>query len=133
MHRIGEDRTEWLDITPAQIRVIVTIRPKYSCRTCADGVTQAPARPWLIEGALPTEGKLAHVTVAKYTDHCPLYRQTQILAQSGIHLDRSTLASWVGKVAFHLGPLVERLAENLKASTKLFMPFRRCFASSVRK
>ena len=32
MHRIGEDRTERLDIIPAQLRVIVTIRPRYACR-----------------------------------------------------------------------------------------------------
>jgi len=30
MHRIGEDRTERLDIVPAQLRVLVTVRPKYS-------------------------------------------------------------------------------------------------------
>ena len=46
MHRIGEDRSERLDIVPAQCRVIVTIRPKYACRTCSDGVTQASAPPW---------------------------------------------------------------------------------------
>lgn len=28
MHRIGEDRNERVDIAPAQLRVIVTIRPK---------------------------------------------------------------------------------------------------------
>ena len=55
-NKIGEDRTERLDIIPAQLRVIVTVRPKYACRTCTDGVIQAPARSWLIEGALPTEG-----------------------------------------------------------------------------
>lgn len=32
MARIGEDRTERLDIVPAQLRVIVTVRPKYACR-----------------------------------------------------------------------------------------------------
>ena len=121
MHRIGEDRTERLDIVPAQLRVIVTIRPKYACRACTDGVTQAAARPWLIEGALPTEGTLAHVLVSKYADHLPLYRQSQILARSGLQIDRSTLAGWVGKAAFHLGPVVDRLAEHLKRSTKLFM------------
>jgi hypothetical protein len=42
MHRIGEDRTERLDIVPAQLRVIVTVRPKYACRACTDGVRQAP-------------------------------------------------------------------------------------------
>ena len=51
----------------------------------------------------------------------PLYRQSQILARSGIDIHRSTLADWVGVAAFHLGPVVDRLAEHLKASTKLFM------------
>jgi len=121
MHRIGEDRTERLDIVPAQLRVIATVRPKYACRTCTDGVTQAPTPAHLIEGGLPTEGAIAHVLVSKYADHLPLYRQSQILARSGIIIHRSTLADWVGVAAFHLRPVVDRLAEHLKASTKLFM------------
>lgn len=121
LHRIGEDRSERLDIVPAQLRVIVTVRPKYACRICTDGVTQAPAPAHLIEGGLPTEGAIAHVLVSKYADHLPLYRQSQILARSGIDLHRSTLADWVGTAAFHLGPVVDRLAEHLKRSTKLFM------------
>lgn len=121
MHKIGEDRTDRLDIVPAQCRVIVTVRPKYACRTCTDGITQAPTPPWLIEGGLPTEGAIAHVLVSKYADHLPLYRQSQILARSGIEIHRSTLADWVGVAAFHLRPVVDRLAEHLKTSTKLFM------------
>ena len=69
MHKIGEDRTERLDIVPAQLRVIVTVRPKYACRACTDGVRQAPAPAALIEGGLPTEGAIAHVLVGKYADH----------------------------------------------------------------
>ena len=69
MHRIGEDRSERLDIVPAQLRVIVTVRPKYACRACAEGITQAPAPAHLIEGGLPTEGAIAHVLVAKFADH----------------------------------------------------------------
>jgi len=69
MHKIGEDRTERLDIVPAQLRVIVTVRPKYACRACTDGVKQAPAPAALIEGGLPTEGAIAHVLVSKYADH----------------------------------------------------------------
>ncbi|MEZ5722385.1 MAG: IS66 family transposase [Paracoccaceae bacterium] len=121
MHRIGEDRTERLDIVPAQLRVIVTVRPRYACRVCTDGVTQAPAPAHLIEGGLPTEAMIAHVLVGKYADHLPLHRQSRILARSGIDIHRSTLADWVGTAAFHLGPVVDRLAEHLKASTKLFM------------
>jgi transposase len=121
MHRIGEDRTERLDIVPAQLRVLVTIRPRYACRVCTDGVTQAPTPAALIEGGLPTEGAIAHVLVSKYADHLPLYRQSQILARSGVGIHRSTLADWVGVASFHLRPVVDRLAEHLKSSGKLFM------------
>ena len=121
MVKIGEDRTERLDIVPAQLRVIVTVRPKYACRVCEQGVVQAPAPARLIEGALPTEGAIAHVLVSKYADHQPLYRQAQIYARSGLDLDRSTLAGWVGKASFHLRPVVDRLAWHLKRSSKLFM------------
>jgi transposase len=121
MARIGEDRSERLDITPAQFQVIVTIRPKYACRRCAGAMAQATAPAHLIEGALPTEALLAHVLVAKYADHLPLYRQAQIYARAGINLCRAVLADWVGKAAFHLRPVVDRLAEHLKGSGKLFM------------
>jgi len=121
MVRIGEDRTERLDIVPAQLRVLVTVRPKYACPACKGGVTQAKSPAHLIEGALPTEGAIAHVLVSKYADHLPLYRQSQILNRSGLDLHRSTLAGWVGKASFHLTPVVDRMAEHLKASTKLFM------------
>jgi len=121
MHRIGEDRTERLDIVPAQVRVIVTVRPKYACRACTNGVSQAPAPAHLIEGGLPTEGAIAHVLVCKFSDHLPLYRLSQILARSGIDIQRSTLADWVGIAAFHLAPVVDRLSEHLRRSAKLFM------------
>ena len=84
MVRIGEDRTERLDIVPARFRVIETIRPRYACRTCQEGVHQAPAPVHLIEGAMPTEAMIAHVLVSKYADHLPLYRQTQIYHRAGI-------------------------------------------------
>lgn len=69
---------------------------------------------------MPTEATVAQVLVSKYADHCPLYRQSQIYARQGVALDRSTLADWVGRAAFLLRPVHERLLEKLKASTKLF-------------
>ncbi|HEU4905629.1 MAG TPA: IS66 family transposase, partial [Solirubrobacterales bacterium] len=126
LHRIGEDVAERLDIVPAQFRVIVTRRPKYGCRACESAVVQAPAPARLIDGGLPTEALVAQVLVAqvlvaKYADHVPLYRQSQIYARQGIELDRSTLADWVGRAAAELRPLHERLLEHLKGAPKLFM------------
>lgn len=132
MHKIGEDRSERLDIIPAQLRVIVTVRPKYACRTCTDGVMQMPTPAYLIEGALPTEALIAYVLVSKYADHLPLYRQSQILARSVIDLRRSTLADWAGKASFHLAPVVGCLAADLKRSTKLFTRLRRLQAIAYR-
>jgi transposase len=120
MHAIGEDVAERLDVTPARFKVVVTRRPKYACRACAEGVVQAPAPERLVEGGLPTERLVAHVLAAKYADHLPLYRQAQIYARQGIGLDRSTLAGWVGRAAFALRPVHARLLEVLKASAKLF-------------
>ena len=134
LHVIGADVSERLDRIPARLRVIVTRRPKYACRACekhgsADGtagVVQAPAPNRLIEGGLPTEALVADVLVSKYADHLPLYRQAQILAREGVHIDRSTLALWVGFAAYELAPLHDRLVAILKASPKLFADETRC-------
>lgn len=133
LHVIGEDTSKRLDKVPAQVRVIVTKRPKFACRTCektgADdvaGIIQASAPARLIEGGLPTEAMVADVVVSKHADHLPLYRQSQILARHGVHIERSTLAQWVGAAAAELQPLHNRLVELLKASPKLFCDETRC-------
>src|ERR1700684_223437 len=120
LHCIGADRSERLDIVPAQFRVLVTVRPKYACRKCEDGVLQAAAPARLIDGGLPTDATVAQVLVSKYADHLPLYRQAQIYARQGVNLDRSTLADWVGRAAWHLRPLHQRLLMRLKELPRLF-------------
>ena len=120
MQVIGEDRSQRLDRVPAQYQVIVTRRPKYACRACQERVVQAPAPARLIAGGLPTERLVAHVLVAKYADHSPLYRQSQILARQGIAIDRSVLACWVGHAAAEIKPLWRLMLEELLRSAKLF-------------
>jgi hypothetical protein len=66
------------------------------------------------------------VVVSKFADHLPLYRQSQILARSGVRIERSTLAHWVGAAAAELQPLHDRLVGLLKASPKLFCDETRC-------
>ena len=78
---------------PAKVRVIVTRGPKYACRACektgadeVSGIIQAPAPLRLVEGGMPTEALIADVVVSKNADHLPLYRQSQILAWSGVRI-----------------------------------------------
>ena len=120
MRRIGEDRSERLDVVPAQLRVRVTIRPRYACRRCEEGVHQAPAPARAIPGGLPTEALLAQVLVAKYGDGLPLYRQAAILQRQGIHLDRSTLCDWVAKACWWLRPLHGLILAHVTSHARVF-------------
>lgn len=119
LHVIGETVSEVLDHVPARLRVIRICRPRYGCRACGT-IHQAPAPERPIAKGLASPGLLAHVLVAKYCDHLPLYRQSQIFARQGVELDRSTLANWVGGAVWWLEPLQARLAEHVFASQKLF-------------
>jgi len=120
MHVIGEDVSEMLDVVPAQYRVKVIRRPRYGCRGCEGAVVQAPAPERPLTGGIATEAVLAQVLVAKYCDHLPLYRQAQIFTRNGIDLDRSTLASWVGRACWWLRPLAELLLGTILSSPKIF-------------
>ena len=118
LHEIGVDESQRLDIVPAQYQVIVLRRPKMACRACVGTVLQAPAPERLIKGGLPTERLVAAVIDAKYHWHLPLYRQAQMMAVQGIHIDRSTLSFWVGYGADELKPLWRCLRKNLLTSSK---------------
>ncbi|MCV9937126.1 transposase [Boseaceae bacterium BT-24-1] len=116
LHPIGEDVAEHLD-RAGPIPCARLHRPKYACRSCED-VVSGPGP--LIEGGIPTEATVAHLLVSKYADHLPLYRQAQIYARQRVVLDRSTLADWVGRAAFLLRPVHERMLAALKSSPQLF-------------
>jgi hypothetical protein len=69
---------------------------------------------------MATPALLAQVLIAKYCDHTPLYRRSQIFARHGVDLARSTLAGWVGGACWWLEALHERLCKNVFASNHLF-------------
>ena len=115
---LGEDVTEVLDYVPACFRVIRHVRPKLSCRSC-ESIAQAPVPSLPFQRGIATPALLAHVLVAKYADHCPLYRQAEIYARAGVELDRSTLADWVGQSARLVRPLVDALGAHVMAAERV--------------
>ena len=117
MRRLGEDVSEQLDWVPGYLRALRHVRPKHSCGNCAKIVQlPAPSRP--IERGLPTPALLAHVLVAKYADHCPLFGQSEIYARQGVEIGRSTLAGWVGAASELLSPLVDALRNHVLSGEK---------------
>jgi len=115
---IGQDVSEQLEYVPARFKVIRHVRPKLACVAC-ETIFQAtaPSRP--IARGLAGPGLLAHVMVAKYCDHLPLYRQSGIYAREGVHLDCSTMAGWMEQGSELLDPLVAALGRYTLAGAKV--------------
>ena len=79
LRRLGMDAHEMLDIVPVRWRVVRNVRPKYSCRAC-EKIVQAPAPVSAVARGKATFATLAHVVVAKFDHHLPLYRQAEMMA-----------------------------------------------------
>jgi len=118
MRKVGEDITRILDYIPGHFEMVRHVRPAFSCR-CCESMVQRHVRSLPIERRQAGPGLLAHILVGKYCDHVPLYRQPGIYAREGVELDRTTMATWVGKVTALVSPLVEAIAHHVMAAEKL--------------
>ena len=118
LRELGEDVAEMLEYVRSSFKVLRHVRLKLSCDAC-DRIVQAPAPSRPIDRGLAGPGLLAHVLVSKYADHQPLYRQSEIYAREGVHLDRSTLAGWVGATSELLAPLVDAVRKHVLSGSKL--------------
>jgi transposase len=116
LERIGEETSEQLEFIPAQLRVLRHVRPKYACPKCRTGVRIAEMPKLPIPKSIASPTLLAHVTVAKYADALPLYRQEEMFRRMGIDLPRASLATWMVKCGELIAPLIHLLNEDLLES-----------------
>ena len=119
MSKIGEETSEQLDYIPASFLVIETVRPKYACGKCKQGVHVALAPKGPIPKGKATASTLAHVVVSKYVDHLPLVRQVSILRRQGVSLSKQTLCGWVRQVSELLGPIERAMWDSILSSQVL--------------
>ncbi|WP_174522837.1 IS66 family transposase zinc-finger binding domain-containing protein, partial [Vibrio mediterranei] len=71
LHKIGEDRSEKLEFSPAVLKVLEYVRPKYACRQCEqtednNRIVQKPAPQSIIPKSFATESLLANIILGKY-------------------------------------------------------------------
>src|SRR5437762_3910209 len=116
--KLGEDITETLEIVPRQWKVVQTVREKFTCRSC-EKITQPPAPFHAIARARAGASLLAMILYAKFGQHQPLNRQSDVYAREGIELDVSTLADWVGACSATLAPLVELIRRHVVAADRI--------------
>lgn len=117
LKKIGQEVSETLDYWPARLFVVRRVRPKYVDPQNEERgviIAELPRRP--IEKGMAEPGLLAHITIEKYADHLPLYRQVQRFKREGIALPEATLGGWISATADLLAPLYDALAEEARMS-----------------
>ncbi len=115
---LGEDVSEQLEVIDAAFKVIRHVRKKKAC-ACCDCIVQAPTPSRPIQRGFAGPGLLAHIAVAKFADHQPLYRQALIHARRGVELDPATTGRWMGACGVLITPLVEALRRYVVAPGKV--------------
>lgn len=118
LHQMGEKKSEQLKFIPAEVKVIETIRPQYSCRICEKTATKVqikiaavPSSP--IPKSIATPSLLSQIITSKYQYSLPLYRQETMFKQHGIELNRKTMSEWMIKTSTLFKPIVEQLHQHL--------------------
>jgi len=123
MEYIGDDVTENLDYQPPKLTVIQHRCKKYGCATCNkasknDPLIKAQIRAakkpaQIIPKGIATPSLLAQIAIAKFNDHLPLYRQSQIFNRYGIALSRQTMCEWMLKVSDAVIPLINLIQDKI--------------------
>jgi transposase len=117
--KIGEEKTEVLEITPARIYVRCIIRPKYALpQEKGISIAYLPSLPLPKSNA--GASLIAWLIVNKYVNHLPFYRQVQILKRDGVDLAESTINNWFAKTADLLEPLYDRIWLHIRESDHIF-------------
>lgn len=96
--KIGEEISEKLEITKAELYVKRTVRPKYALADKSGVVVAAlPQAP--IYRCMAGASLLVYLVIGKYVDHLPLYRMKEQFARQGVKLNDNTMSDWVSEVA----------------------------------
>ena len=106
---------EELDITPSKVQVIQWMQEKAVYHD-EDGkrVVEAASRPPHPLGkSIASVSLLTYLIIAKYCDGMPLYRLEGILKRYGGSINRSTMASWLIRLAQQLQCVVNLLQLSL--------------------
>jgi len=71
---IGYEKSEQLDVKPAEYFVVVTMREKRACKDCEEqGVDCATVPVRIIEKGLASDRVVIDTVVSKYADYVPIY------------------------------------------------------------
>lgn len=118
---LGEVSAEQLELVTSALKVIRTVRVKKACTKC-DCIVEAPAPSRPIERGIAGQGLLARVMTAKFCEHTPLYRLSEILErQHGVVLSRVLLSNWIDACCRLLSAVVDELYQYVMNGRKVYV------------
>lgn len=107
-----------MEHVPASVKIVRHIEKRMVCKDCDTTVSgEMPTLP--IGRGKPGPGLLAHIMVAKFDDHIPLYRLSEMYDRLGIDISRSVIADWVGRVSVLLSPLILLIRAHIAAVDRI--------------
>jgi transposase len=118
--KIGEEVTEELEYTPGKLYVNRYVRSKYVKREAETSkvlIGKLPERP--LPKCIAGPHLLTAMIVAKFIDHLPLYRQSQMFKRQGIDLSDATICGWINAVGRLLKALYEAHRKRMLLSIYL--------------
>src|SRR4029077_9575951 len=113
---IGFTVSSPLDILKTVFEILNHKEYKYACPNCRGQVISASKPYQPIDKGKPAPGLIAHVAVAKFDWHLPLYRQERIFLAQGVPLARSSMSRWLSEGAKLLKIVVDRMHELMLES-----------------
>ncbi|ASV87456.1 transposase C of IS166 homeodomain protein [Ochrobactrum quorumnocens] len=107
-----------MEHVPASVKIVRHVEKRMICKDCDTTVSgKIPTLP--IERGKPGPGLLAHIMVAKFDDHIPLYRLSEMHDRLGVDISRSVMADWVGRVSILLTPLILLIRGHIAAVDRI--------------
>jgi transposase len=120
--KIGEEISQKLACKPGSYYIKEIVRIKYAAPKGAEETIRTAFMP---DSILPRckadESLLADILTKKFSDHLPLYRQSEILARDKIQISRQVLSRWVIKCGIALKPLYEQMKKEIIESRQVFI------------
>ena len=106
------ETSEHLEITAPDAYVRVTIRHK-AMRKADKKVISAPVPAEPIAKSYAGATLLTELTMGKYADHLPFYRQIEMYKRLGIELKQPTIENWFHEIADLMRPLYYLLTQYM--------------------
>ncbi|HEY3452298.1 MAG TPA: transposase, partial [Myxococcales bacterium] len=113
---VCHERTEVIDLIPAEVVVRVDLREVLACEDCDAEMVRAPMGDKVVAGGAYGSRLVSELVVDKYRDGLPLHREHERLERLGLDMPSSSMADQIACAADLLLPIWRALLARILSS-----------------